>query len=69
MLYIKNEWNKRNRDVILTRAKRYYHDNMEVLREKARNKYIGFSEEEKNRKREYRRNRYHRKPKEARQES
>ena len=38
---------QKNREVILNRAKRYYHDNMEVLREKARNKYTGLSEEEK----------------------
>ena len=38
---------QKNREVILNRAKRYYHDNMEVLREKARNKYTGLPEEEK----------------------
>ena len=50
--------------VILNRVKRYYHDNIEVLREKIRNKYRGLSEE-KNRKREYERNRYHRRLEEA----
>ena len=33
--------------MILNRAKSYYHENIEVLREKARNKYRGLSEEEK----------------------
>ena len=47
------------KEVILNTAKRYYHDNIELLREKARNKYRGLLEEEKNKKREYGRNRYH----------
>ena len=42
----------------LSRAKRYY-DNLEVLREKAKNKYRQLPEEEKNIKREYGKNRYH----------
>ena len=41
---------QRNREVILNRAKRYYHDNIEVLREKARNKCRELSEEEKDKK-------------------
>ena len=49
--------------------KRYYHDNIEILRKRAKNKYREFSEEKINRKREYGRNRYHRKLKEARQET
>ena len=69
-LYIKNEWNnlllKKQRSM-LNREKRYYRDNIEVLREKARNKYRGLSEEEKNRKREYGRNRYYRRLEEPRQ--
>ena len=60
---------QRNREVILNRPKRYYHDNIEILREKARNKYRGLSEENKSIKREYGRNRYHRRLEEARQES
>ena len=60
---------ERNRDVILNRAKRYYRDNIEVLREKARNKYRRLSVEEKYRKRKYGRNRYHWKLKKARPES
>ena len=42
---------QKNREVILDRAKRYYHDNIEVLGEKARNKYRGLSEEKKKKKR------------------
>ena len=38
---------QKNREVILDRARRYYHDNIEVLGEKARNKYRGLSEEKK----------------------
>ena len=55
--------------MILNRAKRYYHDNIEVLREKGRNRYRRLSEEEIYKKSEYRRNRYHRKLEETRQES
>ena len=50
---------KRNRETILNRAKEYYENNKEILREKARNKYRELPEEEKNIKREYERNRYH----------
>ena len=38
---------KRNRDVILNRAKDCYENNKEVLREKAKNKYRKLSEENK----------------------
>ena len=47
------------RKTVLNRAKEYYENNKEVLREKARNKYRDLSDEEKNIKREYGRNRYH----------
>ena len=50
---------QRNRDVILNRAKDYYENDKERLREQARYKYRNLSEEEKNKKREYGRNRYH----------
>ena len=50
---------QRNRDVILKRAKDYYEDDKERLREQARDKYSNLSEEEKNKKREYGKNRYH----------
>ena len=43
--------------MILNRAKDYYENDKETLREKARDKYRNLSEEEKN-KREYGKNRY-----------
>ena len=39
-----------NRDVILNRAKDYYENDKERLREQVRNKYRSSSEEEKNKK-------------------
>ena len=50
---------ERNRDVILNRSKDYYENNEELLLERAKNKYRELSEEEKNIKREYGRNRCH----------
>ena len=50
---------QRNREVILNRAKDYYEINKELLRKRATNKYRELSEEEKNIKREYGKNRYH----------
>ena len=46
---------QRNREVILNRAKDYYENNKELLRERerAKSKYRELSEEEKNIKREY----------------
>ena len=44
--------------MILNRAKDYYGNDKERLREQARDKYRNLSEEEKNKKREYGRNRY-----------
>ena len=38
---------QRNRDVILNRAKDYYENDKEWLREQARDKYKNWSEEEK----------------------
>ena len=38
---------QRNREVILNRAKDYYENNKELLRESAKNKYRELSEEEK----------------------
>ena len=63
----KNEWvhsvettyYQRIRDVILKRAKDYYKNDKEILRDNTRDKYRNLSEEEKNVKREYGRNRYH----------
>ena len=49
---------QRNWNVILNRAKEYYGNDKERLREQARDKYRNLSEE-KNKKREYGKNRYH----------
>ena len=49
---------QRNRDVILNRAKYYFENDEERLREQATDKYKNLSEEEKNKKREYGKNRY-----------
>ena len=48
---------QRNREVFLNRAKDYYRNNKEVLTERTKNKYRELSEEEKDIKREYERNR------------
>ena len=49
---------QKSRDVIVNRAKYYYENDKERLREQARDKYRNLSEEEKNKKREYGKNRY-----------
>ena len=49
---------EKNRDVILNRAKDYYENDKERLRDQARDKYRNLSEEEKNKKREYGKNRH-----------
>ena len=59
--------NKKNRDVILNRAKDYYENDKEILRGLARDKYRNSSREEKNKKREYDKNRYHNMPEEKKQ--
>ena len=45
--------------MIPNRAKDYYENVKEILRELARDKYINLSEEAKNKNREYGKNRYH----------
>ena len=55
---------QRKRDVILNKAKDYYKNNKEILKEQARDNYRSLSEEEKHKKREYRKNRYHNMPEE-----
>ena len=45
--------------MIQNRAKDYYKNDKERLREQARDKYRNLSEEEKSKKREYGKNRYH----------
>ena len=44
--------------MILNRAKDYYENDKETLRQQARDKYRNLSEEEKNKKREYGKTRY-----------
>ena len=44
---------QRNRDVILNRAKHYFKNNKELLRESAKNKYGELFEEEKDIRRKY----------------
>ena len=44
---------------MLSKAKDYYKNDKDRLREQERDKYRNLSEEEKNEKREYRKNRYH----------
>ena len=50
---------QKNKDLVLNKAKNFYKNNKERLREQERDKYRSLSEEEKNKKREYRKNRYH----------
>ena len=50
---------KKNRYAILNRSKDYYKNDKKRLREQARDKYGNLSEEQKNKKREYGRKRYH----------
>ena len=50
---------QKNRKVILNKAKDFYKNNQERLKEPARDKYGGLFEEEKNKRREYEKNRYH----------
>ena len=49
---------QRNRHLMLNRANDYYENDKERLRGKARDKCRNFSEEEKNKKKEYGKNRY-----------
>ena len=61
----KNEWDhwfnllSKNRNVILNKAKDFYKNNKERLKQQARDKYRSLSEEEKNKKREYGKKRCH----------
>ena len=54
----KSSYYQKSKDAIINRAKTYYHNNIEFLKERARNKYGELPEEEKIRKREYAKNRY-----------
>ena len=50
---------EKNRDMILNRAEDYYENNKELLRERAKNKYRELSENEKDVKTQYQRDRCH----------
>ena len=50
---------QKNLNVILNKAKDYYKNNKEKLKEQASDEYRILSEEDKNKKREYGKNRYH----------
>ena len=56
--YVDLTYYQKNRDIILNRAKDYFENDKERLREQARDKNRNLSEEEKNKKREYGKNRY-----------
>ena len=58
---------QRKRQIILNRAKDYYENDKERLREQARDKYRNLSQEDKKKKREYVKNRYHNMSKEKKQ--
>ena len=58
---------QRNKEVILNRAKRYYRDNIEESRVKARISIENYLKKKKDIKREYRRNRYNNMSKEDKQ--
>ena len=49
---------QKNKDAIINRAKNYYNNNIEFLREKARDKYRELPAEEKLKKRECAKSRY-----------
>ena len=53
---------------MLNRAKDYYENDKERLREQARKKYRNLSQEDKKKKREYGKIRYHNMPEEKKQE-
>ena len=55
---VEETYYQKSRDVILNRAKGYYENDKERLREQARDNYLNLFEEKKNKKREYGKNRY-----------
>ena len=50
---------QKNKELVLNKAKEYYKNNKDRLSKQAREIYAGLSEEEKDKKREFRRNKYH----------
>ena len=49
---------QKNKELVLSKAKQYYKNNKDRLCKQAREKYDGLSEKEKDKKREYRGNKY-----------
>ena len=60
-------YHQRNWEQILNRAKDYYKNDKERLREQEISKYRNLSEEDEEKKREYGKNRYHNMPEEKKQ--
>ena len=52
-------YHQKKRNTIQNKAKVYYKNNKDRLKKQVRDKYRSLSEEEKNKKREYGKNRYH----------
>ena len=55
---VDSTYSQRNTDVILNRAKHYYENDKERLKQQAGDKYRNLSEEKKDKKREYGKNKY-----------
>ena len=66
-IQLEKTYYQRNRYVILKRTKKYYESDKKRLWDNVIDKYWNLSEEEKNKKREYGRNRYHIMSKEEKQ--
>ena len=66
---VEETYYQRNRNVILNRAKDYYRNDKERLKEQARDKYRKLFEEDKNKKGKYGRNRCHNMSKEKKQKN
>ena len=49
---------QKNKELVLSKAKQYHKNNKDRLGKQAREKYDGLSEKEKDKKREYRGNKY-----------
>ena len=50
---------QKNKELVLNKEKEYYKNNKDRLSKQAGEKYAGLSEEEKDKKKEYRRNKYY----------
>ena len=51
-------YDQRNKEIMLNRAKDYYINDKEILKEQAKSKYRNLSEKDKKKKRKYGKNRY-----------